>query len=306
MLRETTISTNDLIYPVFVEEEIAEPVPIGSMPGIFRIPERELDKEIKRIANAGVKSIILFGVSHHKDATGSDSTKPAGLLSRMIARSKEAVPSLVVIADACLCEYTDHGHCGVLHDGAVANDRTLENLGLQAVIAARAGADVIAPSAMMDGQVFGIRQALDASGFSEVPVMAYSSKFASSMYGPFREAAGSTFKGDRKSYQMDPMNGREAIRESLADEAEGADILMVKPGLAYLDVLFNLRQRSNLPIAAYQVSGEYAMIKFAAHAGAIDEKLVVRETLGAFKRAGANLILSYFALDVAREGFDIF
>jgi porphobilinogen synthase len=207
------------------------------------------------------------------------------------------------MSDNCFCEYTDHGHCGVIHDGHVHTDLTIANIALQAVASARAGADVIAPSGMMDGQVAAIRAALDQAGFDQTPIMAYSSKFASSFYGPFREAAGSTLKGDRKAYQMDPFNGREAIRESLLDEAEGADMLMVKPGLPYLDVLARLRERTLLPLAVYQVSGEYAMIKFAAAAGAIDEKLVVRETLGAFKRAGADLILTYFAMDIAREGF---
>jgi porphobilinogen synthase len=210
---------------------------------------------------------------------------------------------LLVISDTCFCEYTTHGHCGVIHDGDVHNDHTIENLGKQAVVAAEAGADMLAPSSMMDGQVAAIRSALDGSGFGNVPVMAYSSKFASAYYGPFREAAGCELKGDRKAYQMNPMNGREALRESEIDEAEGADMLMVKPGLPYLDVLAQVRQRSLLPLAVYQVSGEYAMIKFAAQAGAIDEHRVVRETLGAFKRAGADLILTYFAMDIARQGF---
>jgi porphobilinogen synthase len=209
----------------------------------------------------------------------------------------------MVISDTCFCEYTTHGHCGVFHNGDVHNDHTIENLGKQSVVAAEAGADMIAPSSMMDGQVAAIRSALDGSGFSHVPVMAYSSKFASAYYGPFREAAGCELKGDRRAYQMNPMNGREALRESDIDEAEGADMLMVKPGLPYLDVLMQIRQRSLLPLAVYQVSGEYAMIKFAAQAGAIDEHRVVRETLGAFKRAGADLILTYFAMDIARQGF---
>jgi porphobilinogen synthase len=209
----------------------------------------------------------------------------------------------VVIPDICFCEYTDHGHCGVIEHGHVANDITIENLARQAVVAVEAGADMVAPSAMMDGQVAAIRHALDAAGHTDAPIMAYSTKFASAFYGPFRVAAGCELKGDRKTYQMDPMNAREALRESLQDEAEGADMLMVKPGLAYLDVLARLRERTLLPIAVYQVSGEYAMIKFAAAAGALNEQVVVRETLGAFKRAGADLILSYFARDVIREGF---
>ena len=303
LVRETQVTMNDLIYPIFVEEEIDAPVAIGAMPGIMRIPEKRLDAEIKAIAADGVKAVMLFGVSHHKDATGSDSWKADGLLARMTKRAKDAAPELVVMVDSCFCEYTDHGHCGVVAGGHVHNDHTLDNLARQAVTAAGAGADVVAPSAMMDGQVRAIRQALDAADFTATPIMAYSSKFASAFYGPFRAAAGCELKGDRKAYQMDPMNGREALRESMLDEAEGADCLMVKPGLPYLDVLARLRERTLLPLAVYQVSGEYAMIKFAAQAGALDEKRVVRETLGAFKRAGADLILTYFARDMGREGF---
>ncbi|MDD5586389.1 MAG: porphobilinogen synthase [Alphaproteobacteria bacterium] len=302
LVRETSVSMNDLIYPIFVEEEIDDPQPVASMPGVARIPEKHLAREIKAIQADGVKAVMMFGVSHRKDATGSDSWNPDGLLARMVKRAKDAAPDLVVMADVCFCEYTDHGHCGVVENGQVANDATLANLARQAVTAAGAGADVVAPSAMMDGQVRAIREALDEAGFTETPIMAYSSKFASGFYGPFRAAAGCELKGDRKAYQMDPMNGREAIRESLLDEAEGADILMVKPGLPYLDVLARLRERTLLPIAVYQVSGEYAMIKFAAEAGALDEKRVVAETLGAFKRAGADLILTYFARDVAKNG----
>jgi porphobilinogen synthase len=219
----------------------------------------------------------------------------------MVKRAKDAAPDMVIVSDACFCEYTDHGHCGVIDGHHVHNDMTIANLGRQAVVAAHAGADIIAPSAMMDGQVAAIRQALDEAGYIDTPIMAYSSKFASAFYGPFRAAAGCDLKGDRKAYQMDPFNGREALRESLQDEAEGADMLMVKPGLPYLDVLARLRERTLLPLVVYQVSGEYAMIKFAAASAALDEKRIVRETLGAFKRAGADLILSYFARDIARE-----
>lgn len=302
MVRETSVGPDDLIYPLFVEEEIDAPVPVKAMPGVVRLPEKHLAKEIKAIQADGVKAIMMFGVSHHKDATGSNSLKSDGLLSRMIKRAKDASPELVVIADICFCEYTDHGHCGVVEKGAVHNDKTLVNLAQQAVMAVRAGADMVAPSAMMDGQVRAIRHALDDAGMEDAPIMAYSSKMASAFYGPFRSAAGCSLKGDRKDYQMDPMNGREALRESLLDEAEGADILMVKPGLAYLDVLARLREKTLLPIAVYQVSGEYAMIKFAAQAGALDEKRIVLETLGAFKRAGADLILTYFARELARDG----
>jgi len=303
LLQENTVTLNDLIYPIFVEEELEDFAPVESMPGVERIPERRLAVTIKGIAAAGIRAVMLFGVSRHKDETGSDSWNPAGLLARMVRICKDAAPGLLVITDTCFCEYTTHGHCGVVHDGTVHNDHTIENLARQAVVAAQAGADMIAPSAMMDGQVAAIRAGLDEAGFGALPIMAYSSKFASSFYGPFRAAAGSELKGDRKTYQMNPLNGREALLESVCDEAEGADILMVKPALAYLDVIARVRERSLLPLAAYQVSGEYAMIKFAAAAGAIDERRAVRETLGAIKRAGADLILSYFAMDIAREGF---
>lgn len=303
MVRETRVTMDDLIYPIFVDEGISTPEPVSSMPGVYRIPECLLEAEIKAIAADGVKAVMLFGVSHHKDATGSDTWNKNGLLARMVAKAKNAAPELIVIADACFCEYTDHGHCGVIVDGCVDNDKTLVNLAKQAVTAAKAGADIIAPSAMMDGQIMAIRQGLDEAGYENTPIMAYSTKFASAFYGPFRAAAGCGLKGDRKTYQMDPMNGREALLESALDEAEGADFLMVKPGLPYLDVLTRLRERTLLPLAVYQVSGEYAMIKFAAQAGAIDEKRIVRESLGAFKRAGADVILTYFARDMAREGF---
>jgi porphobilinogen synthase len=303
LVRETAVTANDLIHPLFIEEGIDEPLPIAEMPGVARLPERKLEHAVEGLARDGVKALMLFGISHHKDATGSDAWARDGLVARMVRKAKRAVPELVVIPDICFCEYTDHGHCGVIEHGQVANDATLENIARQATVAADAGADIIAPSGMMDGQVTAIRQALDAAGHSNMPIMAYSTKFASAFYGPFRVAAGCELQGDRKTYQMDSMNGREALRESLQDEAEGADMLMVKPGLAYLDVLARLREHTLLPIAVYQVSGEYAMIKFAAAAGALDERLVVRETLGAFKRAGADLILSYFARDVIREGF---
>ncbi len=307
LVREASVSVNDLILPLFIEEGTDVPVPIAEMPGVSRIPERRLAREIEAIARDGVRAVMLFGISHNKDAAGRDTFDPDGLLARMTRIAKDAAPDLVVITDNCFCEYTDHGHCGVVGEVAgevqVLNDATLENLARQVVVAADAGADVVAPSAMMDGQIAAIRRALDGAGHEGVPVMAYSTKFASALYGPFRSASGCDLRGDRKTYQMDPMNAREALRESLEDEAEGADMLMVKPGLAYLDVLAGIRARTLLPLAAYQVSGEYAMIKFAAQAGALDEQRVVRETLGAFKRAGADLILSYFARDVVREGF---
>ncbi|MEX6674673.1 porphobilinogen synthase [Pseudomonas sp. W2Oct36] len=302
LFQENEFTLNDLVLPIFVEEEIDDFVPINSMPGVQRIPESKLAQEVERYARAGIKSVMTFGVSHHLDATGSDTWQENGLVSRISRTIKAAVPEMIVMSDTCFCEYTDHGHCGVMHGGHVDNDATIENLGKQAVMAARAGADVIAPSAAMDGQVKAIRAALDAAGFTQTPIMAYSTKFASALYGPFREAGGSALKGDRKTYQMNPMNRREALRESLLDEAEGADALMVKPAGAYLDIIRDIREASNLPLAAYQVSGEYAMIKFGAQAGAIDEHRVVRETLGAIKRAGADLIFTYFAMDLALSG----
>ncbi|BDH46877.1 delta-aminolevulinic acid dehydratase [Salmonella enterica subsp. enterica serovar Choleraesuis] len=301
LFEETTLSRNDLILPIFVEEGLDDYQPIEAMPGVMRIPEKYLAHEIERIARAGIRSVMTFGISHHMDDTGSDTWNENGLVARMSRICKQTVPEMVVMSDTCFCEYTSHGHCGVLCDSGVDNDATLVNLGKQAVVAAAAGADFIAPSAAMDGQVLAIRQALDAAGFTDTAIMAYSTKFASSFYGPFREAAGTALKGDRKTYQMNPLNRREAIRESLLDEAQGADCLMVKPAGAYLDIVRDLRERTDLPVAAYQVSGEYAMIKFAAQAGAIDEHKVVLESLGSIKRAGADLILSYFALDLAEN-----
>jgi porphobilinogen synthase len=303
LVRETVVTANDLIYPIFVEEGIDAKLPISSMPGVFRIPERALPQEIEAMARDGIKAIIMFGVSHRKDGMGSDAVRPDGLVARMARAAKDAAPEIVVISDTCVCEYTDHGHCGVVQNGNVVNDATLELLGRQAVAAVMAGADMIAPSAMMDGQIGTIRRALDAAGHENAPVMAYSSKFASAFYGPFRKASGCDLVGDRNTYQVDPMNAREALRESVQDVTEGADLLMVKPAMPYLDVLTRLRQQTLLPIAAFQVSGEYAMVKFAAVAGAIDERGAVRETLGAIKRAGADLILSYFARDVVVEGW---
>ena len=302
LFRETEINPRDLVLPIFVDEGASDFVDIKSMPGVRRIPEAKLAQEVERYARAGLRSVMTFGISHHKDSHGSDTLNPDGLVARMSRIIKDAVPEMVVMSDTCFCEYTDHGHCGILHGDTVDNDSTVLNLGKQAVIAAQAGADIIAPSAAMDGQVAAIRSALDAAGFHDTPVMAYSTKFASGLYGPFRDAAGSTLKGDRKTYQMDPMNRREAVRESLIDEAEGADALMVKPAGAYLDIIRDLREVTRLPIGAYQVSGEYAMIKFAAQAGAIDERAVVRESLGAIKRAGADIILTYFAMDIAENG----
>ena len=303
LFRETEINPRDLVLPIFVDEGSSDFIDIKSMPGVRRIPEAKLAQEVERYARAGLRSVMTFGISHHKDSHGTDTLNPDGLVARMSRIIKDAVPEMVVMSDTCFCEYTDHGHCGILHGDTVDNDSTVQNLGKQAVIAAQAGADIIAPSAAMDGQVAAIRSALDAAGFQDTPVMAYSTKFASGLYGPFRDAAGSTLKGDRKTYQMDPMNRREAVRESLIDEAEGADALMVKPAGAYLDIIRDLREVTRLPIGAYQVSGEYAMIKFAAQAGAIDERRVVQETLGAIKRAGADMIFTYFAMDVLNNPY---
>lgn len=302
LFQETEISLNDFVLPIFVEEDTSEFAEIPTMPGVLRIPESRLAHEIERYARAGIRSVMTFGISHHMDATGSDTWNENGLVARMTRICKNTVPEMIVMSDTCFCEYTTHGHCGVPHDHGVDNDATLLNLSRQAVAAAAAGADFIAPSAAADGQVQAIRYALDEAGFTDTSIMAYSTKLASSLYGPFREAGGSVLQGDRKEYQMNPMNRREAVRESLLDENEGADVLMVKPAGTYLDVISDIRAASRLPLAAYQVSGEYAMIKFAARAGAIDERKVVRETLGAIKRAGADIILSYFAMDIAENG----
>lgn len=311
MVRENQVAVNDLIYPIFVEEDIDAPIAIKSMPGVVRETEKTLTAKMKEVQDLGIPSVMLFGVSHHKDHTGSDSMSPNGLLARMIDRAKQAAPDVAITADLCFCEYTDHGHCGPIKSDAhgyadVDNDKTVENIAMQAVIAAEAGADIVAPSGMMDGQVSGIRHALDVTGFSHVPVMAYAAKFASVFYGPFRDAAGCSLGHDanvpshRKTYQMDPANARDAIRDALMDEQEGADILMVKPGMPYLDILAKLREKTELPLAAYQISGEYAMIRLAADAGALDYQSAMMESLLAFKRAGADMILTYSACDVAR------
>lgn len=300
MVRENHISVDDLILPLFVEEGIQTRVPIASMPGVFRYPEHELGEQVRQAWQAGIRAVILFGVSHHKDAIGSDTWSDDGLMARMIRLAKGTAPDMVVISDNCFCEYTDHGHCGVVCDGHVDNDATLENLQLQVLAAARAGVDMIAPSGMMDGMIAAIRDALDSQGFTHIPVMSYSSKFASAFYGPFRDAVDSSFKGDRHAYQMDPANGREALAESLQDVYEGADILMVKPALAYLDVVANIRANTDRPLAVYHVSGEYAMVKAAAAAGVINERAVVMETILAFKRAGADLIITYYAHDIVK------
>ena len=270
------------------------------MPGVFRYPESQLAQKARDLYDLGIRYLMPFGVSKKKDAQGSDTWSEEGLLTRMIRTIKRAVPEMIVVPDICFCEYTDHGHCGIVKNGSVDNDATLVNLAKQSVQAAAAGADFLAPSAMMDGQVTTIRKALDAAGYTQVGILAHAIKFASSLYGPFREAVDSSFKGDRMTYQADYHNGRQGVWDALLDEKEGADILMVKPGSLYLDVLAHLRQQTLLPLAAYQVGGEYAMIKFAALAGALDEQKIVLESLIAFKRAGASMIVSYFAPQVAQ------
>jgi porphobilinogen synthase len=300
MVRETRLAATDLILPIFVEEGTSAPVPIASMPGVMRHTEAGLGDAVARAWEAGIRAVILFGVSRNKDAVGSDTWSPEGLLARMVRSARAAAPDMVVISDNCFCEYTDHGHCGVVHGDEVLNDATLANLQRQAVTAARAGVDMLAPSGMMDGMIAAMRAGLDAEGFSHIPIMSYSTKFASAFYGPFRDAVDSSFKGTRSAYQMDFCNGREALAESMQDEMEGADILMVKPGIAYLDVIADIRAHSQRPLAVYQVSGEYAMMKAAVAAGVMEERALVMETMMAFRRAGADLILTYFAEDVAR------
>ncbi len=299
LVRETQVSVDDLIMPIFVEEGIEQPVAVSSLPGVYRYPESQLAEVVQRAWSKGIKAVLLFGVSSHKDDCGSDSWNRDGLMVRMIRAAKAAQPQMLVISDNCFCEYTDHGHCGVVWQDDVDNDATLVNLQKQVVAAAEAGVDMIAPSGMMDGMIAAIRTALDEAGFAQLPVMSYSTKFASAFYGPFRDAVDSNFKGSRNTYQMDPANGREALAESLQDELEGADILMVKPGTAYLDVIADIATHSVRPLAVYHVSGEYAMIKAGAAAGVIDEQAIVLETMTAFKRAGAKLIITYYAEDLA-------
>ncbi|MCS6179139.1 porphobilinogen synthase [Shewanella baltica] len=300
LLRETHVSLSDLIHPLFIEEHITHAVPISTLPGISRLPETALAEEVRELYALGIRYVMPFGISHTKDDKGSDTWDDNGLLARMVRTIKAAVPEMMVIPDICFCEYTDHGHCGVVHNNEVCNDLTVENLVKQSVTAAKAGADMLAPSAMMDGQVKAIRQGLDAAGFEHVAILAHSAKFASSFYGPFRAAVDCELSGNRKGYQLDYANGRQALLEASLDEAEGADILMVKPGTPYLDVLSRLRQETHLPLAAYQVGGEYAGIKFAALAGALDERAVVTETFIGLKRAGADLIVSYYTKQYAQ------
>jgi porphobilinogen synthase len=302
MARETRISRDDLVLPLFAVEGRGVREPIGSMPGVFRWSTDQLADEAKQIADLGIPAVILFGVPAAKDARGSGADAADGIAQRAVAAVRSAAPELVVITDVCLCEYTDHGHCGVVAGEEILNDPSLERLAAAAVSHARAGAHVVAPSDMMDGRVGAIRAALDAAGFADVAILAYAAKFASAYYGPFREAAESAPAfGDRRSYQMDPPNRREALREMRLDLEEGADVLMVKPALPYLDVLADARREFDVPLAAYHVSGEYAMIQAAAERGWLDGPRAMEEAVLAIKRAGADWILTYAAKDLARK-----
>jgi len=301
LVRETHLSIEQLIYPLFIAENIGELREVSSMPGIMQWPLEHLGREAERIARLGIPAVLLFGIPSEKDELGTQAYAQQGIIQQAIRRFKAEVPDLLVITDVCLCEYTSHGHCGVIQNGFVQNDESLELLARMALSHVEAGADLVAPSDMMDGRVGAIRRVLDERGFSSTPIMAYSAKYASGFYGPFREAAGSAPQfGDRRSYQMDPANVREALREVDLDIAEGADIVMVKPALAYLDVIRQVRDQCDLPIAAYNVSGEYAMIKAAAQRGWIDERRITMEVLTGIKRAGADMIITYFAPGVAQ------
>jgi porphobilinogen synthase len=300
MTRETRLSRDDLVLPLFAVEGSGVREPVASMPGVERLSADQIAEEAKRVADLGIPAVILFGIPAAQDARGTGADAADGVVQRAVAAAKRAAPDLVVMTDVCLCEYTDHGHCGLLDGEEVANDPSLERLAATAVSHARAGADVVAPSDMMDGRVAAIRRALDATRFESVPIVAYAAKYASAFYGPFREAAESTPAfGDRRGYQMDPANQREALREMQLDLDEGADVLMVKPAVPYLDVLSAARQRFDVPLAAYHVSGEYAMLMAAAERGWIDGPRAMAETLVAIKRAGADFILTYAAKEVA-------
>ncbi|MEO0966895.1 MAG: porphobilinogen synthase [Cyanobacteria bacterium J06639_18] len=305
MVRETVLTTNDLIYPLFAVPGKGIAKEVKSMPGVYQLSVDKIVEDAKEVYDLGIPAIILFGIPDEKDDDATGAWHDCGIVQKASTAVKEAVPELIVVADTCLCEYTSHGHCGYLQvgdlSGRVLNDPTLELLKKTAVSQAQAGADVIAPSGMMDGFVQAIRTGLDEAGFQDTPIMSYAAKYASSYYGPFRDAAESAPQfGDRRTYQMDPANAREAIKEIELDIAEGADMLMVKPALSYMDIIWRVKQACNLPVAAYNVSGEYSMIKAAALNGWIDEERVVLETLTSFKRAGADLILTYHAKDAAR------
>lgn len=301
MIRETSIDAKDFIYPYFVVsgENIAEE--IGAMPGVFHFSIDKLIEDVKETASLGIPAIMLFGIPSSKDEEGSSAYDANGIVQNAIRAIKKAVPSMIIISDVCLCAYTSHGHCGIVEDGYVVNDKSVELIARTALSHAKAGADMVAPSDMMDGRVGAIRKTLDDNGYVNVPIMAYSAKYASSFYGPFREAAQSAPQfGDRKTYQMDPANSDEAMREISLDIEQGADIVMVKPALPYLDIIRRAKDSFNIPLAAYNVSGEYAMIKAAAKMGLVDEKATILESLLSIKRAGADMIITYFAKDAAR------
>lgn len=300
MVRETRIDPAELIYPIFVAEGENIKTPVDSMPTVYQYSIDRLEEILPQIAGSGISGLLIFGIPAHKDARGTEAYNDEGITQRAIRYIKAHYPDMIVIADVCLCEYTDHGHCGLVCGCRILNDETLPLLSAMSVSLAKAGADIIAPSDMMDGRVAAIRKALDENGFTDTPIMAYSAKFASGYYSPFRDAAHSAPGfGDRKTYQMDPANGREALREIEDDIREGADLVMVKPALAYLDVLKSARERFDLPLVAYNVSGEFSMVKAAAQMGWIDERRIVMENLTAIKRAGADIIITYHALDAA-------
>ena len=302
LVRETVLTPDDFIYPLFIRGGEGIKNEVASMPGVYQMSVDEAIKECDILKGLGIRSIILFGIPDTKDSIGSDALCEHGIIATALRAIKSAHPDMLVITDLCFCEYTDHGHCGVLNPQlqTVDNDITLQNLAKQAIVHAKSGADMIAPSGMMDGMITAIRDGLDRAGFSHIPIMSYSTKFSSAYYGPFRDVAESAPSfGDRRSYQMDPANRREAILESLEDEREGADILMVKPALAYMDIIRDIREASDLPLAVYNVSGEYSMLKMAAKAGVIDYERVMMETLLGFKRAGADIIISYHAKEAA-------
>lgn len=295
LVRETDLAPRHLVLPVFVKEGITESEEIEAMPGLFRTPEAQLADVVQNAWEAGLRAVLLFGIPAKKDEEGSDTWSEDGLLARMTRAAKKAAPEMVIITDNCFCAYTTHGHCGVMVGDHLDNDLTLENLQKQAVIAAEAGADMVAPSAMMDGQVLAMREALDATGFTDVGILSYASKFSSALYGPFRAATDCGVEGGRHTYQLDPANGRQGLMEALLDEEEGADMLMVKPAGLYLDVIRNLRAETEMPVAAYQVSGEYAMLKLAAEKGLVNEQDMALESLMALRRAGADFIITYYA-----------
>lgn len=300
MVRETHVRVEDLIYPMFVMPGERKKVEVSSMPGVYNFSLDEFVIALQEVVKLGIPAVLLFGIPESKDAVGSGAYHEHGIVQEAVRLAKQQFPDLYVITDVCLCEFTDHGHCGLIDQGQVLNDPTLDLLAQTALSQARAGADMVAPSDMMDGRVGAIREGLDKEGFSHIPIMAYSAKFASAFYGPFREAAGSSPQfGDRRTYQMDPANGNEAMRETELDIEEGADLIIVKPAMAYGDIMYRTRQKCEVPIAAYNVSGEYAMVKAASAKGWIDEKRIVMEALLSMKRAGADLLITYHALDVA-------